>query len=102
MAVIEKKDVNPVVILLANICCLGVLGYILMGQTTKAVYVFVLTFVLSLLAGAGVIIYILGIIDAYQVAQALAAGEEVDDNEYKFEILYKIMSIIDKNAIYKG
>ncbi len=101
MATLEKKDVNPVVILLANFCCLGGLGYILMGQTTKAIYTFIL-FVILVWVGIGAIVGILATIDGYQTAQALAAGEEVDENEYKLEIYYKLISILDKNAIYKG
>ena len=49
-----------------------------------------------------VVVAVLGLIDVYQVAEALQKGEKLDENEYKFEILYKLMSLIDKKAVYNG
>ena len=45
---------------------------------------------------------ILGALDAHELATAVAAGEEVDENEYRVEILYKIASSVHKNAVYRG
>ena len=100
MAILENKGKSPVVVALANFCCFGILGYILIGQSSKALLVFIATIVLSLV-GVGIIISILAIIDGYQVAEAIEKGEEIDENEYKLEILYTIMKIVHKDAIYK-
>jgi len=100
MANLENKGVNPIVALLANFCCFGVLGYILLGQTSKAVMVFVVTAILSLL-GVGFIVAILALVDVYQVAEAIQKGESVDENEYKLEILHSIMKLIHKDAVFK-
>lgn len=101
MAAITKKDTSPIVALIANLCCFGILGYVLIGQTNKGLFTFIVALVLSFV-GVGFIVSILGLIDVYQVAEAIQRGETIDENEYKLEILYKIMSIVDKNAIYKG
>lgn len=101
MAAVENKGTNPVVAVLANFCCFGILGYLLVGQTTKGFYIFLVTLVLSLI-GIGIIVAIMGLVDVYMVAEAVQRGEEVDEREYKFELLYKLMSLIQKDAIYKS
>ena len=92
---------NPIVVILANMCCFGVLGYYMCGQLTKSLWLLGATIVLNLI-GVGVVISLLGLWDSYMVAQALKNGEPVDENEYKVEILYKIMSLVDKSAVFKG
>ena len=96
-----SKKPNPMVAALANFFCLGVLGYIMCGQTKKAIMIFIVTLVLSIV-GLSFIPIILATLDVKGVAEALEGGEAVDENEYKFEILFKVMSIIDKSAVYNG
>ncbi|MFH1377712.1 MAG: hypothetical protein ABIH86_03065 [Planctomycetota bacterium] len=101
MAKIEKKGTSPVVAALANFCCFGILGYILLGQASKGIMVLIVSIVLNLI-GVGWIVALLGVYDAYLVAGAIEKGEEVDENEYKFELLYKLMKVVHKDAIFKG
>ena len=117
MAVLENKNINPMAAAIANFCCLMILGYLLLGQARKGV--FPLFTLIGLLIIDGILSRIIGplilfaaplclllaifvAIDAYQVAEAVQNGEQVDENEYKFEILYKLMRMIDKQAIYNG
>lgn len=102
MAAIDpSKKPNPIVALLANFCCFGIVGYMMCGQTKKAIYIFVVTAVLSMI-GIGVVVAVLALIDVYQVAEGLQKGETLDENEYKFELLHKLMSLIDKSAVYNA
>lgn len=96
-----SKQPNPIAAVLANFCCFGVLGYVMCGQTKKSIMILIVTCVLNLI-GVGIIVSILGLLDVHQIATALANGEAVDENEYKFELLYKLMSIVDKSAVYRG
>ena len=50
----------------------------------------------------GIVLAVLGLVDVYQVAVAVEAGEEVDENEYKMELLYKVVKLIHKDAVFKG
>ena len=125
MAALPNKNINPVLAVVANLCCCGILGYILLGQARKGVFPLVAALAVGVVGGIVVMIlgHILWIlaslvdvafvvvfvafavsvaIDCYKVAEAVQNGAEVDENEYKFELLYKIMSLIDKQAIYKG
>jgi TRAP-type C4-dicarboxylate transport system permease small subunit len=116
MAKLEKKNINPVLAVLANLCCLSFLGYLLVGQTKKAIIFLVIALVeivLGFVTSPTLILpFVFGIlylalvlmaaIDVHGVATAVEAGEEVDENEYKLEILYKILSIVQKDAVYKS
>lgn len=102
MAKLENKGIDPVLAAVANWFVFSILGYILIGQTDKGVKV-----LLSVIIGLvccwlpGVIIAILAIIDVYQCALAVKNEEEVDEHEYKNELLYKIVKMLDKEAICK-
>ena len=63
--------------------------------------VLIVSIVLNLI-GIGWFIALLGVYDAFLVAGAIEKGQEVDENEYMFEILYKIMKVVHKDAVYKG
>jgi hypothetical protein len=103
MANLPNKNVNPIVAALANWFCFGVLGTILLGQTNKAIFMFIAMIIGSILCVIpGIVIGVLGAIDAYQVALAVQNGEEVDENEYKMKLLYSVCKILDKKAVYKG
>ena len=98
MATIKKPDANPVAA--ALLCLIYGLGHMVInGQTRK----FVMTLIASILGLCAClvgspIISIFSIIDAYQTALRLKAGEEIGENEYSLPILYKIIKIIDKTA----
>jgi multisubunit Na+/H+ antiporter MnhG subunit len=47
-------------------------------------------------------IWVLAGFDAYTVAKAVEDGETVDENEYKVELLFKVMSNLHKDAIFNG
>ena len=102
MANLEKKGIDPILAAVANWFVISILGYVLIGQTDKGIKV-----MLAVLIGScccilpGTVIAILGIIDVYQVALAVQNDEEVDEHEYKNELLYKIVKMIDKDAICK-
>ena len=103
MAAIPNKNVNPILALLANLFCFSCLGLILLGQSSKALWSFLLTLIGSFLCGLpGLFMAVVSAIDAMQVAQAVQKGEQVDENEYKFKLAYSIAKILNKNAIYKG
>jgi hypothetical protein len=103
MATIKKPDANPVVALLLTWLVLGTGHLLINGQQRKWIYTLIAAIVGSfLLLLPGVIISICSIIDAYQTADRLHKGEEIGENEYSFEPLYKIMSFIDKTATFKG
>ncbi len=101
MANLEKKDSNPTVIGIANLLVFGGLGYLLIGQKDKAIKVIIITAILSCLGGIGFIVAIFAFLDGVDVAKAVEAGEEVGENEYKNEILFKLMKLIDKEAVCK-
>jgi len=97
---------NPIVAVLGNFFCI-LLGYVLCGQTKKGIMVFAVSFLASIatffVGGlGGMVVGILGLMDVHAVAVALNAGEAVDENEYKQELLHKLVSFIDKTAVLKG
>lgn len=98
---LPNKGLNPIAAAVASWLC-APLGYLLVGQTNKGVYVFMATligFCLCLLPG--VVIAILGIVDTYSVAKAVSEGQHVGKNEYRMELLYKIVRTLDNTATYR-
>ena len=103
MATLENKNVNPVVAVIANGFVLGILGYALIGQTNKGIMVLLATLIGTLLCGLpGIIVMILGLVDVFEVATAIQKGEKIDEHEYKNEMLYKIVKMLHKDAIFNG
>jgi TM2 domain-containing membrane protein YozV len=99
MAKISKPDANPVVALLLTWFVFGT-GHILINGQQRKWLMILLTWLIGyvLCCLPGVVIMVFSIIDSYQTAQRLHAGEEIDENEYTFVPLYKIVKIIDKSA----
>lgn len=99
MGKISKPDANPVVALLITWFIFG-LGHLLInGQQKKWLMIFIAHIIGTFLCVfPGIIIHILSIIDSYQTAERLKAGETIDDNEYTLVPLYKIIKLIDKTA----
>ena len=96
--VIQKPDANPV--LAALVAVFFDLGHVVInGQsrkwlfTTLAVHV---GFVLCCLPG--IVLRVLSIIDAYQTAERLQAGEAIAENEYSQPWLFKLVRVIDNSA----
>ena len=103
MAALENKNVEPVVAVLANWFVLGLLGYVMLGQTNKGVMVMVTTFLGSCLCVLpGLLVAILGLADVFAVATAVKNGEVVDENEYKNEMLYKVVKMLHKDAVFNA
>lgn len=100
---IRKPDANPVVAALVTAFVLQ-LGHLLInGQQRKWLYSIGATLIGMLLCCVpGWVIAILSIIDSYQTAQRLQAGEEIGENEYTNATLFKIISKIDKEATCKN
>jgi len=125
MANLPKKGLHPLVAVAANFCCLGLAGYVLLGQTRKGLFV-CLVAIVPLLAGAflgallwmisgflaslpwlvaiawGAFFGLLAMVDVYQVAEAVEKDQAVDENGYKLDVLYKIMVKVDKSAILQA
>ena len=98
---ITKPDANPVVALLLTwfVFCIGHL--VVNGQQRKWIMNLVVVLVGYILCCLpGVVIGILSVIDAYKTAEKLKAGKSIDENEYSVELLYKIVKIFDKQAVF--
>jgi hypothetical protein len=99
MAKITKPDANPVVSALLTALVLNLGHYLINGQQRKWLFTLLAILIGSVLCCIpGWVVMILSIIDSYQTAQRLAAGESIDENEYTSPMLFKIVSYIDKTA----
>jgi hypothetical protein len=96
---IQKPDANPVVSALLTAFVLNLGHYLINGQQRKWLFSLLAILIGSLLCCVpGWIVAILSIIDSYQTAQRLQAGETIGENEYTNPMLFKAVSIIDKTA----
>ena len=96
---ISKPDANPIVAALLTWFVFGIGHIIINGQQRKWLYTLVATFVGSILCVLpGIVIGILSVIDAYQTAERLQKGEEIPENEYTQPLLFKLISMVDKEA----
>ncbi|HNX94433.1 MAG TPA: hypothetical protein PKL14_04660 [Holophaga sp.] len=100
---IRKPDANPIVAALLTWFVFG-LGHLLInGQQRKWIFTLVAGIVGSFLCVLpGLVIGILSIIEAYQTAERLQKGEEIGINEYCQPLLFKIISMVDKEATLKA
>ena len=102
MPSLQNKNLHPLLAVFLNWLLVG-LGHMVLGQSQKGLWLFVATLIGTFLCCVpGIIIAILGLVDVYRVAVAVQQGVEVDENEYKVELLYKICKIFDKKAIYRS
>lgn len=102
MAMISKPDANPIAAALLTWFVLGIGHIVINGQTNKWIFTIIVTFIGSFLCVLpGVILAILSVIDSYQTAARLKAGESIPENEYSNVLLYKVCSLLDKNATCK-
>lgn len=96
---ISKPDANPVVALLLTWLLFGLGHLIVNGQQRKWLF----TLLASLVGTCacllpGIVIAIFSIVDAYQTAERLQAGETIPENEYTFVPLFKIIKLVDATA----
>ncbi len=75
---------DPIIALVLSLLLLGGAGQIYLGQTTKGIVIIVATLVLSCI-GIGFILWIVGIIDAYQIATTLKNGQAVGEWQFFWE-----------------
>jgi hypothetical protein len=96
---IRKPDANPAVAALLTFLILNLGHLIINGQQRKWLFTLLAIIVGNCLCFLpGIVIWVLSVIDAYQTAERLQAGEEIGENEYSQPLLYKIMHMIDKEA----
>jgi TM2 domain-containing membrane protein YozV len=76
---------NPIVALILSLILLGGAGQLYLGQTKKGVILMVVTLLLSFCFGLGVITWVLGIIDAYMLADKLQKGQAIGDMQWFWE-----------------
>lgn len=103
MSTIRKPDANPVVALILTWFVFGCGHMVVNGQQRKWVFTLVATVIGGIFClFPGTVVAILSILDAYATAQRLQAGEEIGENEYSNEMLYKIVSKLDSTATFRG
>ncbi len=103
MSTVSKPDANPIAAALLTWFVLGIGHVVINGQSKKWVITLVATIIGSILCVLpGVIIGILSVVDSYQTAVRLQGGEEMPENEYSNEMLYKVCKFIDKSATCKS
>ena len=103
MSTIRKPDANPILAAVLTWFLFGCGHMVVNGQQRKWIFTMIAAFVGTLCCCLpGTIIGLLSIFESYQTALRLQAGEEIGENEYSVEILYKIVSKIDSTATFKG
>jgi TM2 domain-containing membrane protein YozV len=75
---------NPIIAAVLSLLLLGGVGQMYIGQMKKGVILIVATVVLSCI-GIGVVIPILGAVDAYMLADKLQKGEAIGDMQWFWE-----------------
>jgi TM2 domain-containing membrane protein YozV len=75
---------NAILAAILSLILLGGVGQIYLGQTKKGVILIVATLVLSCI-GIGVIIPVIGAVDAYMMADKLQKGETIGDMQWFWE-----------------
>ncbi len=84
---IHKPDANPVIFAAANWIGLGGLGYLLMGQTSKAITSVIITVGGSCFFGLGSLFLFVTAYDAYLLGQKLQNGESIGEKENALDFL---------------
>ena len=99
MSTIQKPDANPIVAALLTAFVFGTGHYFINGQQRKWLFTLLAGVLGSILCCIpGMVIGILSIVDSYQTAERLQAGETIPENEYTSPLLFKAVRIIDKTA----
>jgi TM2 domain-containing membrane protein YozV len=96
---IQKLDANPLVAAILTFFVFGLGHFLINGQQRKWLYTLIAGLVGTVLCCLpGFFIGILSVVDAYQTAERLQGGETIPENEYTLPLLFKIISIVDKEA----
>ena len=96
---IRKPDANPVVAALLTALVLMTGHLIINGQQRKWLFNLLANVIGTILCCVpGLVVFVLSVIDSYQTAQRLQAGEEIGENEYTNPTLYKIVKMLDSTA----
>ena len=103
MSTIRKPEANPILAAVLTWFVLGCGHLVVNGQQRKWMFTLLAT-ILGVFCCflPGTVIGLLSVFDSYQTALRLQAGEEIGENEYSVEMLFKIMSKIDSTATFKG
>jgi TM2 domain-containing membrane protein YozV len=72
---------NPILATILSLLLLGGAGQIYLGQQKKGIILIVATALLSCI-GVGVVVWIVGVIDAYMLADKLQKGESIGDMQW--------------------
>ena len=75
---------NPIIAAILSFLLLGGVGQIYLGQTKKGIIIIVASVVLACV-GIGLVIPILGAVDAYMLAEKLKNGEAIGDMQWFWE-----------------
>ena len=103
MSTIRKPEANPILAAGLTWFVFGCGHMVVNGQQRKWIFTMIATAIgLVCCCLPGTIVSLLSIFESYQTALRLQAGEEIGENEYSVEILYKIVSKIDSTATFKG
>jgi hypothetical protein len=98
-AMIKKPDANPIAAAALTWLLFHTGHMIINGQQRKTIFTLVATVVGGIFCFfPGLVVAVLSILDAYQTATRLQAGEEIGENEYTNPMLFKVISFIDKTA----
>ena len=81
---IEPSGKNAILAAILSLLLFGGVGQLYLGQTKKGIILIVATIVLACI-GIGLIIPVLGAIDAYIIADKLAKGQSVGDMQWFWE-----------------
>jgi hypothetical protein len=85
---ITKPDANPILLAILNLILCGIpVGYFMIGQSKKAIFALIYTWVLSMFGGIGFVLCWVWAYDVYLLGQKLAAGESISDTENGLEFL---------------
>lgn len=76
---------DPILAIVFSLVLAGGAGQIYLGQTKKGILLIVGTLVGMPLCGVGIIIYVIGVLDAYRMAQKLQRGQPIGDMEFFLE-----------------
>lgn len=75
---------NPIIAALLSFLLLGGVGQIYIGQQKKGIILIVATLILSCV-GVGFVIWVVGVIDAYIMADKLQKGQPIGDMQWFWE-----------------
>jgi TM2 domain-containing membrane protein YozV len=75
---------NPIIAALLSLLLLGGVGQIYIGQQKKGIILIVATLLLSCV-GVGFVVWVVGVIDAYIMADKLQKGQPIGDMQWFWE-----------------